>query len=353
MTTAGKMKAAVWYGPKDLRIEEKAVPEVIDGSVLVAIKACAVCGSDLRIYNEGNARIREPRIIGHEIAGEIVAIGHGIDRFRVGDRISVGADIPCGKCVQCLAGRANCCDTNLAIGYQFDGGFATYIRLEPIVVALGPVRSFSSDIPYEIAALAEPLACCINGFELAMMRPSNSVVIFGAGPIGIMLSMLARYYEASRVFLVEPSATRRELARQFGSATLIDPTQTNVVDAVMNLTNGLGADTIFTACPVVETHTQALAMVAKRGVINFFGGLPKSAPPIQFLSNQVHYRECYITGSHGSTPKQHARALNMIESGRVDMRRLVTDVIALDDIVSGMAKARAGDAMKVIINPVI
>jgi L-iditol 2-dehydrogenase len=352
-TSTGKMKAAVWYGPRDLRVEERPIPEVVDGSVLVAIKACAICGSDLRIYNEGNARIREPRIIGHEIAGEIVAVGRGVERFQVGNRISVGADVPCGKCAHCLAGRANCCDTNLAIGHQFDGGFAEYICLDPIVVELGPVRSFTTDIPYEMAALAEPLACCINGFELAMMRPGNSVVIFGTGPIGIMLSLLARHYEASQVILIEPSETRRELARKFGPATLIDPTQTDVVQAVMDLTGGLGADTIFTACPAVETHIQALAMVAKRGVVNFFGGLPKSAPPIQLLSNHVHYRESYITGSHGSVPRQHAMALDMIESGRVDMKQIITDIIGLDEIISGIAKARAGDAMKVVIAPAL
>lgn len=348
----GQMKAAVWYGPGDLRVEDRPVPAVVPGSLLLKVDSCAVCGSDLRIFREGNPRITAPRTIGHEIAGTVVDVGAGISRFAVGDRVSVGADVPCGQCVHCKNGRPNCCDTNLAIGYQFEGGFAEYIRLDPIVVELGPVQQVIGDIPTDWAALAEPLACCLNGYELALMQPKLSVAVFGAGPIGLMLMVLARQlYQAPRVIAIEPSAVRRQKARQFGADIVIDPAAADPVAAILELTGGAGVDRIFTACPAVQSHEQAIAVVAKRGVVNFFGGLPKSAPPINLLSNHLHYKEAYVMGSHGSTPAHHRRALELIESGRIDVAPFVTHRVALADIAEGFRLAQAGEAIKVIVKP--
>jgi L-iditol 2-dehydrogenase len=345
------MKAAVWYGPEDLRVEERPKPAVAPGSLVVKVEACAICGSDLRIYREGNARIEEPRIIGHEISGQVVAVGAGVDGFQSGDRISVGADIPCGDCAHCLAGRPNCCEINLAMGYQFDGGFADFVRLEPLVVKLGPVRTFGPRLSYELAALAEPLACCINGYELAPAHPGGTVVIFGGGPIGLMLALLGRYYGARQVITVEPNERRRRSAAEISSDIVIDPSREDPVARIMQLTDGLGAETIFTACPVVQTHEQAIAVVAKRGYVNLFGGLPKSAPPIALQSNHIHYREAFITGSHGSTPAQHATALSLISEGAIKLDALITHRVALGNIDQGISAAAAGDAIKVVVVP--
>ncbi len=351
MSLPSHMKAAVWYGPNDVRVETRPVPAVIPGSVLVEVMACAVCGSDLRIFREGNPRITVPRIIGHEIAGVVAEVGSGVTRFKTGDRVSIGADIPCGKCVHCLSGRANCCDTNLAIGYQFDGGYADYVRLDPIVVELGPVHLFSQDVTYDAAALAEPLACCLNGYERALFRPGNTVAIFGAGPIGLMLAMLGQYSGAGGVIVVEPSTYRRRKAEEAGASLVIDPRSEDPVARILEFTHGNGADTIFTACPVAETHEQAVQVVAKRGVINFFGGLPKAAPPIRILSNLIHYREAYITGSHGSTPAQHQQALEIISSGQIDAARMISHGIDLADVVKGFNLAGSGETMKVVVHP--
>ena len=345
------MKAAVFYRPGDLRLEERAVPKAVRGSVVMRVEACAVCGSDLRIYREGNARITKPRIIGHEIAGTVFAVGEGVDGFQVGQRLSVGADVPCGKCAQCLAGRANCCEVNLAIGYQLDGGFAEYIRLDPIVVELGPVQSFDDSVAFDAASLAEPLACCINGYERALYVPGGNVAIFGAGPIGVMLGLLGQQLGAQRVLLFEPNPDRRARARELGFADVYDPHSHDPVATVMEQTGGDGADAVFTANPVVETHEQAIAMVARRGVVNLFGGLPAAAPPISLLSNHLHYREAYVTGSHGSTPAQHAEALRMIVTGELDIERLVTHRFPLEAVHDGIAAAMSGRAVKVLIKP--
>jgi L-iditol 2-dehydrogenase len=345
------MKAARWHGPQKLEIELVPVPQVLPGSALIKVEACAVCGSDIRIFREGNPRISPPRIIGHEVSGQVVAVGQGVTRIKPGDRIAVGADVPCGECDHCLNGRGNCCDTNFAIGYQFDGGYAQYLRLDPVVVEHGPISLIRTDISFDAAALAEPLACCINGYEVALARPGCSVAVFGAGPIGLMLGLLGQgRYQASQVLIVEPSEARRAQAESLGLRT-IDPGAVDPVTAIIDATAGRGADVLFTACPAVETHEQAIAAVAKRGVVNLFGGLAKSARPITFLSNHLHYREAYVTGSHGSTPAHHREALELIESGSIDAARLVTRTIKLDDLAEGLEIARSGTEIKVIVRP--
>ena len=348
------MLAAVWHGPNDIRLENKPVPAVLPGTVLVKVEACAICGSDLRIMGEGNPRISPPHILGHEIAGEIVELGSGVNSYALGDRVSTGADVPCGDCDHCRAGRPNCCDTNFAIGYQFDGGFAEYILLDPLVVKHGPMKKFSKSLSWNHAALAEPLACCINGYERAFYNQDmgGNIVIFGAGPIGLMLLMLGKnYYNADQIIIVEPSKMRRQMASQLGANLVIDPVESDPVQLVMDFTNQQGANLIFTACPIVKTHTQAIQLVAKRGVVNFFGGVPKTDLPISLLSNFIHYREAYITGSHGSTPKQHALALDLIDTGVIDLSKVVTNTVSLSNIHDGFAIAASGTSAKVIINP--
>lgn len=320
--------------------------------MLIRVESCAICGSDLRIFKHGNERVVPPRIIGHEVAGEIIKIGDGVSNFQVGDHVSVGADVPCGKCNFCLSGNANCCNVNLAIGYQFDGGFAQYMLLDPLVVSAGPLQKLNRDLEFDVAALSEPLACCINGYEVGMMNPIRSVVvIFGAGPIGIMLAKLGFVFNASKIIVIDPNNERLEIAKKFGIHHILNPKECDVVSSVLEITDGTGGNMIFTACSDVGTHEQAISMVAKRGVVNFFGGLPKSSRPISFYSNQIHYREAYITGSHGSTPIQHARAVELISSKKIDVSSLISHRFQLNQINEAFAKAASGHSMKVIINP--
>ena len=348
------MLAAVWHGPNDMRLEEKEVPDVVAGSVLVKVKSCAICGSDLRILGDGNPRIKPPHILGHEISGEVVDVGVGVTNYDVGDRIATGADVPCGKCNHCKSGRPNCCDINYAIGYQFDGGYAEYILLNPLVVKYGPMQKFDKTLPWQCAALAEPLACCINGYERALYHKDMNgvVVVFGSGPIGLMLMMLGKqFYGVDKIIIVEPSEVRRKMASNLGADYVIDPIETDPVAAVMEITDNQGAQAIFTACPIIETHKQAVEMVAKRGVVNFFGGVPKTESAIPLLSNFIHYREAYVTGSHGSTPEQHTKALELIATNTVDIEKLISKSIPLSEIMEGFQLAASGTVAKVIVTP--
>ena len=226
------------------------------------------------------------------------------------------------------------------------------MRLDPIVVELGPVQKFSSELSYDLASLAEPLACSINGFERVYFQKGGSVVIFGAGPIGILLSMLAEFYEASSLTIVEPSDFRRKFAKKiFPNAFIVNPIVEDPVEQIMNHTDGQGANAIFTACSVVKTHEQAVQSVSKRGVVNLFGGVPKSSRAISLLSNHIHYREAYITGSHGSTPMQHKMALGMISRENIKVGKLISSKVSLEEINKVFSISHTQHNLKSIINP--
>jgi len=344
--------AAFWNGPESLTVKGIPVPEIKPGGILLKVESCSICGSDLRTYRHGHKRIKPPQVIGHEIAGKIVAVGKDVRGFREGDRVSLGADIPCGSCEFCKGGNPNCCQTNLAIGYQFSGGFTRYMALDPLVVSEGPVCKISDSLDYDIAALAEPLACCLNGYEKGRLKPGGKVAIFGAGPVGIMLASLGRTLGASDIFLIDPNKERLVKAGNIvKDLTTIWPPEEGPVESVMEYTRGSGVDLAFTACPVAETHSQAVNLLATGGIVNFFGGLPANSPPLTVDSNLIHYRELCLTGSHGSTPLQHRQAVELLESGSMQGGKFITAKFGLTDIRKGFLHALSQEGLKVIIKP--
>jgi L-iditol 2-dehydrogenase len=334
------MKAARMHALKDLRLENIDKPEVKPNTILMKVRACAICGSDIRIMNSGNNRVTYPAVIGHETSGEIVGVGAGVSKFKVGDRIALGADVPCGRCNHCHNGRGNCCDENHALGYQFPGAFAEYCLLNEMMVNYGPIIKVPDHVSYEQAALMEPLACVLNGFELAQMQVGKSVLIMGAGPIGCLGIMVAKTLGASRIVVSEPNTARLEQAKKFGADSYVHP------DSLQGQ-----FDLVFTMCPSVKAHEQAIDLVAKRGYVNFFGGLPKDAPLANLNSNKIHYKECFVMGSHGSTPRHNQVAMDLISAGRIPVGDLISHTFSLDDIHQGIEVMQNLEGLKVIIKP--
>lgn len=347
------MKAAVFEALGHLTVRDVPDPVLPDeDSLILKVHACAVCGSDLRILRYGNPRVRPPQIIGHEVAGEVVAVGRRVTRFRVGDRLATGADVPCGECRWCREGLANNCATNYAIGYQFQGGFAEYMPLNALTLRYGAVHPIPEALDYNAATLAEPLGCCLNGLELSHLTPGCTVVVIGAGPAGCMLMRVARLYGALRVIAVQRSAARLEAALRLGGADeVICSAQGDPVAAVLRATGGEGADVVITANSSVETHTQALKMLRNRGCVNLFGGLPAGAPPITLESNLIHYKELTLTGSHGSVARQHRLALDLLAAGVVRAADYISHVFPLEQIEAAFAAAEDRSGMKVIVHP--
>jgi L-iditol 2-dehydrogenase len=343
--------AAVLTGLEQIEIREQPVPPVTADTLLLKILACGVCGSDVRIFHHGNSRVTYPAIPGHEIAAEVVAVGQNVSQFQVGDKVSLGADIPCGRCRWCQNGQGNCCEQNLAMGYQYPGGFAHYCLLPETMIQHGPIAHIPDGVDIEQAALAEPLACCLNGLERVSFKPGQSVLILGAGPIGIMLAQAARAFGSAQVILADVDGERLQMAHMAGADYRVDTAVSPLIPTIYDLTNGRGMDVVFTANPSPAAQEDALQVVGTRGTVNFFGGLPGNAPPITLDSNLIHYKEIAVTGSHGSTPRQHALALDLIATGRVNLAELITHRFPLAQIEAAFAAARNRTGLKIMVLP--
>lgn len=345
------MKALVLHGIDQMAVEEVPVPEIDDASVLMRIETVCICGSDVRILHHGNPRVNPPTITGHEAAGVIVKVGTRVKNLRVGDRVSIGADVPCGECAWCRNGLGNNCEINYAVGYQIPGAFAEYMKIPELLCREGPIAKIADHLSYEEAALAEPLGCAINGLELVNMSLGETVVIIGMGPIGCMMIDLTRAMGAVKVICIQRSKLRLELAKQYGADLYLTCDDGDVIRAVLDATGGRGADAVITTCGSVEAHEQAVEMVAHRGYVNLFGGLAKDARAMSLYSNKLHYRESFITGSHGSVPRQHKIAVALLESGRVRVKPLITHRFPLSEIKTAFAVMESRQGMKIAVFP--
>lgn len=345
------MKAAVLEALEKMTVKEIPTPEVRAGTVLMKVHACGVCGSDLRIFHHGNPRVTMPCVIGHEAAGEVVAVGEGVKSFSVGDRIAVGADVPCGKCEFCRKGMGNCCPINYAIGYQFAGAFAEYMLLEPLVVDIGPVTKIPEGISYDAATIAEPLACVLNGLELTQMSLGKTICIIGGGPAGLLAVEASRAMGASKIILAGRNEKRLAMSKDWGADVLVNPRKEDLIERAMEETGGEGPDVVMTTCGSVEAHEQAVQMVRKRGFVNLFGGLAKGTRDMSVQSNLIHYKECFVMGSHGCVPRHHKQAMALIEAGRVRAEAYVTDRYPLEQVERAFEAAEAKEGLKVVVTP--
>jgi L-iditol 2-dehydrogenase len=346
------MKVARYYGPGDIRVEDAPEPEPGPGELKIAVRNCSTCGTDLKIYRHGHHRIAPPRVMGHEIAGQVVAVGYGVAGWAPGDRVQVIAAIPCGTCRECRRGRMTVCPNQESMGYQYDGGFAQFMTVPRSVLAVGGVNRVPDAVGYAEASVAEPLACVLNGQELAGVGEGDEVVVAGSGPIGCLHVRLARARGAARVILVEVNRARLEFA-----AGLVAPDAAvcaedgDVAEQILKLTDGRGADVAITAAASGRAQEDALRYTARRGRISFFGGLPQDAPTIGCDSNLVHYRELTIVGANGSSPGHNARALELIASGAVPVADLITHRLPLTGVLDALDTVARGEAIKVTIEP--
>jgi L-iditol 2-dehydrogenase len=236
------------------------------------------------------------------------------------------------------------------MGYQFAGSFAEYVLLNKTVVNYGPVHSIPPGVDYDEAALAEPLACVLNAVELTNIRLGDTVVIIGAGPIGCMIIPVAYMSGASKVIVVQRSRPRMEAAQKFNADTYICSSEEDAVKRVLEETGGLGADVIFTANPSPQSHVDALNMAKNRARINLFGGLPAGST-VTLDTNLIHYKELFVLGAHGSLPRHHRQALELIAAKRPDIRPYISHHFPLADIRNAFAAAEGHEGMRVVVKP--
>ncbi|MFL5798440.1 MAG: zinc-dependent dehydrogenase [Actinomycetota bacterium] len=345
------MRVARLHAPGDLRVEDLPVPDAGPGELTIRVRSCATCGTDAKIFHHGHHHISLPRVLGHEIAGEVAEVGSGAGGWSPGDRVQVIAAIPCGVCFYCRKGQETVCEDLESMGYQYDGGFAEFMRVPRRVLDRDGVNRIPDHVPFEQASLTEPLACVLNGQEIAGVGEGDVVVILGAGPIGCLHVRLARARGAATVIMADVNRARLDLADRARPDALVDGSKEDPVDAVRKLTDGRGADVVVTATAAGQAQEQALEMAARRGRISLFGGLPRDNPVIRFDSNLVHYQELFVVGAYGSAPQHNREALALISSGAVPVADLITHRLPLDGIHRAIDIVTSGEGLKVVIEP--
>jgi L-iditol 2-dehydrogenase len=346
------MRVARFYAPGDIRLEDADEPGPGPEEVKIRVRQCSTCGTDVKIFNHGHHHLVPPRVIGHEIAGEIVEAGAAVDGWAAGDKVQVIAAIPCGTCAECTRGRMTVCPNQTSMGYHYDGGFAEYMVVPKAVLAVDGLNRIPDGIDFAEASVAEPLACVVNGQEIAGVGRGDDVVVVGAGPIGCLHVRLARAHGARRVFLVELNRSRLDMsAAAVAPDAAVCAAEVDAIDEVRKLTDGRGVDVVITAAASGQAQMDALQMAARSGRISFFGGLPKDKPTITLDSNLVHYREITIFGANGSSPAHNKKALELIASGQVPVGDLITHRLRLSQLHEAIDLVASGGAIKVTIEP--
>lgn len=343
------MRAAVYYGPKDIRIEERAIPEIGKGDMLVRVKYCAICGTDVRIYNFGQANVTPPRITGHELTGIIEKMGDEVENYQIGDKICLVPIMPCGTCEYCLKGKSNLCDNISTFGYNLDGGFAEYIKIPERAVKSGNVIKLAEDADLLGTSITEPLSCVINGQEYLDIGLGDTVLVIGAGTIGAMHVSLAKARGAAKVILADIGQARLELAGKCGADHLINSKDCDLIEEVKKLTNGKGVDIAITACSVPVAQAQALQAVRKAGKVSFFAGLPKDAAVNALDMNIIHYKEVSVFGAYGSSIAQNIKGYQLLANKIVDADKIITNVLPLEQLIDGFEMVKKGQGLKIAI----
>lgn len=342
------VKAAILTAPNEISLDEVTIPTTNQGDVLIRVRATTICGTDIRIYRgRKTAGVRYPSVLGHEFAGEIIETG-GHSTLQVGDRVGLCPFISCGHCHLCKTGHENLCTNGTAVGYEIDGAFAEIIRIPAAAVEAGNIRQLPEHLSYEEAALVEPLSCVLNGQNKVGLSSADSVVILGVGPIGLLHVKLARLRGARRIIASDPNQQRREAAIAAGADAVIDPTAEDLVSRVEAETGGMGADIVICAIGIPALARQATDLASFGGKISLFAGF-SGGVTAEMDVNAIHYRELTVTGAFGLSRKDFDRAFEMVASGQIDLKSMITHRFVLDDIQDALAIAEDGSAIKVAV----
>lgn len=339
------MKSAVFYGKHDLRVEEHPMPEVGPHDVLIQVEACGVCGTDVHIYegDKGAAEVTPPTILGHEFSGVIREVGSEVKKYKAGDRVCIDPNCYCGACDPCRNGVAHFCENMMGYGTTVNGGFAEYCAVdERQVYILGENTTF------EQGAMAEPVACCLHGIDMCEIQPGQQVVIIGGGMIGLLMLQLAKLAGAAKVALLEPVENKREVGRKLGADVCIDPVKEDVKERLAE--NGMNwVNVVIEWVGRPSTIEQAIEIAGNKAVVMMFG-LTKPDEEIAVKPFQVFQKELVLKASY-INPYTQKRALNLINSGRLDVSSMVYEVCSLDKLEEILSRPEVRAKGKYVISP--
>ncbi|KAI9131300.1 zinc-dependent dehydrogenase [Acaryochloris sp. CCMEE 5410] len=348
------MKAQVFRGVNQLSYEEIPKPEVGADEVLVQVKVVGLCQSDIKKIRY--PLYEPPRIFGHETAGEIAAVGSEVKDWQVGQRVVVLHHIPCMHCEYCLNDNFSMCDVykNITTTAGFSpsgGGFADYVKVPGHIVERGGLIEIPDDISFEQASFVEPTNCCLKAVTKADIKPGQTVLITGAGPIGLMFVMLVNYV-GGRAITTDLLPTRIEKAKQVGATAAFDARDPDLATKIQDLTNGMGVDVSLLAVPSDKAFFQALDCTRKGGKILFFAEFPDEVE-IPINPNVLYRREIDLIGSYSSSFRLQKQSADIIFNQRIDVDALVSDRYPLQDLANAVEQAVSPgpETYKILIYP--
>jgi L-iditol 2-dehydrogenase len=337
------MKAALLYGKEDIRIEEMALPETENHGLLVRVLTCGICGSDIRMFFNGpSSRYISPVVLGHEVCGEVVRVGAGLEDYSPGDLVGIAPIIPCMRCSACAHGQDNICDVAGVVGCTVHGAMAEYIDVPSQMAHAGGIVKLPPGVNHREGALAELVGCCLHGLRQVGIEAGDSVLVVGGGPIGMTFVQLARLMGA-RVISSELLPRRRELAQELGAHETVDPAGVD-----LKARFGSSLDRVIVATASVPATRQAFDLVRAGGSLLLFSGYLKGST-LDLQLNDVHYRELHIHGSIDCTIQDYQNAVALLP--QLDMARLVSDCYPLDRTVEAFYSTQNPETIKVVIEP--
>lgn len=326
-------------------------PRISPDEVLVEVGANTVCGTDVRILRGEKTRgIARNVVLGHELAGRVAEVGGNVRGYEVGAPVALAPAIACGHCHYCKRGMENVCVNKRIVGNAENGGLAEYVRVPADAVAAGNLFVAREDLPPEYLALAEPLGCCVRGLENYRVELDDVVLILGAGPIGLFHLQLALLSGARTVIVSNRSEKRRAFAAELGAHVTVDPTSEDLSGVVAEHTDGLGVDVVVVCVGKPELVNDAVRAARKGGRVNVFAGLAGEGWA-EVEANLIHYNELVVTGASDARRRDYEAALRLIESGRVDVRKMVTHRFPLRETVEAIETSAGGEGVKVAVMP--
>ncbi len=346
------MIAGTYTQGGQLRIVDVPVPETADDELLVRVEAAAICGSDIKIIRHGHRKLRNGQtlILGHELVGTVEKAGPKVADYPVGMRVGLAPNVGCAACEMCRRGLGNMCPDYQAFGITFDGGHAEMVRVPAEVIAQGNVIPLPNDVSSVDAALIEPLSCAVNSIRAGQVAEGDRVLVYGAGPMGLLNALVARAAGA-QVWISDPNEKRLRFARQFPIDDAVNPQRTAVPDWIAGKTDGRGVDAVIVAVPSADLQREGLGLLAPYGRLCLFAGLPRGHGGVDLDTNAIHYKNLIVTGTTGGSARDYREALGLIQSGRVEVAKLVSHVIPFRDMEKAYQTALAGEGMKIVMVP--
>ncbi len=341
------MRTAVYYSNNDVRLEERSLPAVGPGDILVKVEASGICGTDCLEWYRIN---RVPLILGHEIAGTVAEVGEGTRRHKVGDRISASHHVPCGECRFCLDGHETTCEMLRKTNFD-PGGFSEFVRIPKINIEKNGVYPIPKDVTFEEATFIEPLACVLRGQRLARLKKGKTVLVVGSGISGILHIQLAKYNGAKKIIATDVVEYRLKVAERLGADHALYAKDFNA-NRLREINDGFLADLVIISTGAARAYDEALKSVERGGTVLFFAATDKGVT-IPLSVNDLFWRnEITLLSSYAATPQEHLEALALIASHKINVRDMISHRLGLADTGKGIRLvADAKDSLKVIVEP--